>query len=293
MPAENLTHPDLIVTGASGRVGRLLARVWEGTGASVVLQRRGPAALTTSLAELHWSPLDGAAPLCNWVTDHGVPRAMLVLAGATPGTGRDLALNRQLAEACLNAAREAGITRLLVASSSAVYGKGRDQPWHESDKAEPTAPYGRAKLELEAACAQARARGLEVCCLRIGNVAGADALLLNAATDAPLTIDRFADGGGPLRSYIGPKSLARVVLALARLPDRLPQVLNIAAPRAVGMADLAHAAKLDWRWQPAPKAAIQRLTLDCSALTKLVPLAETESTAADIVAQWTTCRSAA
>ncbi|KPQ07813.1 MAG: nucleoside-diphosphate-sugar epimerase [Rhodobacteraceae bacterium HLUCCA12] len=281
---------DLIVTGASGRVGRLLSAVWAASHARVALQSRRKPPLSPVLPQIAWSPLEGTAPFCDWVARHGAPRAMLVLAGATPGTGPDLALNRHLAEACLEAAHRGGVSRVLVASSSAVYGGGRLHPWSEVDRAQTTTPYGRAKLDMEGACAPWRDRGLEVCCLRIGNVAGADALLLNARSDAPLVIDRFADGEGPRRSYIGPASLARVVRALALTPRPLPPVLNVAAPVPVRMSDLAGAAGLAWRWQTAPASAVQTLTLDCSALAGLVAFDDTESTAAGLVAQWNQCR---
>lgn len=280
--------PSLLVTGASGRVGRLLATAWERAGAPVVLQRRGPQALGTALPQLRWAPLEGPGPLCDWAAAHGKPGAMLVLAGATPGTGRDLALNRSLAEACLLAASKAGIGRVLVASSSAVYGTGRNLPWRESDPAHPTSPYGLAKLEMESACAHWRAQGLGVTCLRIGNVAGADALLMNAGR--PVRLDRFADGGGPRRSYIGPLTLARVLLDLANPSLTLPDVLNLAAPGPVSMQALAEAGGLDWAWQRAPSDAIQSFTLDCSALAAAVQFSDTESTAPIIVAQWKACR---
>lgn len=289
-----ISQHDLIVTGASGRVGRLLAAAWADSQASVVLQRRGAEALwagahSGALREMRWAPLEGDAPLRDWCARHGAPRAMLVLAGAVPAGGHDLSLNRALAEACLRAAQAAGIGRVLVASSSAVYGGGRAQPWHESDEVRPMSPYGLAKSLMETACIPWRAAGLEVCCLRIGNVAGADALLLNADKQ-PLHIDRFADGSGPLRSYIGPESMARAVLALARLPGPLPDILNFAAPQPVAMPDLAMAAGLDWRWNPAPRSAVARFMLDCRALAALVPFSDTESTAASIVNQWESCR---
>ena len=280
---------NLLVTGASGRVGRLLAAAWVKEASPVVLQYRGPGAPGGELDSLRWELAGGDAPLRDWVATHGVPRAMLVLAGATPGSGRDLSLNRALAVACLRAARAGGIGRVLVASSSAVYGGGRARGWAESDRVRPTSDYGRAKLDMEAACAEWRARGLDVCCLRIGNVAGADALLLNAATP-PLRIDRFADGAGPLRSYIGPQSMARVLLALARAPGALPPVLNLAAPQPVAMTDLVGAAGLEWRGAAAPATAVQRFTLDCRALAERVAFSATESTAAEIVAQWKACR---
>lgn len=288
MKATRPHHTSLIVTGASGRVGRLLAADWARRGARVALQRRDAGA-GAGLPVLRWAPLEGPRALLDWVERHGAPGAMLVLAGATPGTGHDLALNGALAEACLAAARAAGIGRVLLASSAAVYGGGQSEPWREGDAARPTSAYGMAKMAMERAADPWRARGLAVTSLRIGNVAGADALLLNAGKGA-LSIDRFADGTGPVRSYVGPQSMARVVLALAEPSLALPPVLNLAAPHPVAMADLATAAGLDWRWRPAPDDAVPRYTLDCSALAALVPFDDTESAATEIAAQWVACR---
>ncbi len=290
MQATPPSHPRLLVTGATGRVGRLLAVEWARRGASVVMQRRADRA-GAGLPVLVWAPLDGPRLLLDWVERHGVPEAMLVLSGVTPGGGGDLSLNIALAEACMAAAYEAGIRRVLLASTAAVYGGGRDEPWHEGDTATPTSAYGAAKLATERAAEPWRGRGLSVSCLRIGNVAGADALLLNAGQGA-LAIDRFADGSGPVRSYIGPQSLARVVQALADPALTLPPVLNVAAPRPVAMVELASAAGLDWRWRPAPDEAVARYTLDCSALAALVLFDDTESGAAEIAAQWIACREA-
>ncbi len=284
----------LLVIGASGRVGRLMAAHWADLRAPVILQGRG-APVRADLPFLHWAPLsDGAGAL---VTGLGParPRAMLVLAGVTPSS-RDpdeLALNARIADACLKAAAEAGIARVLLASSSAVYAGARATPWREDEAPEaPPSPYGAAKRAMEKLGAEWRGRGHSVCSLRIGNVAGADALLINAALEAPQFIDRFASGGGPVRSYIGPVSLVRVIEALAAAPD-LPEVLNVAAPAPVAMADLARAAGGDWRWRPAPDGAVERLTLDCTALTRLVHFAPSESTAAEMVAQWRSCRAGA
>lgn len=290
-PPRQPTPPprhSLFVTGASGRVGRLVLPFLPS--AQVAVQRRaasptGPAA-SGGHAELRWAPLDGPEPFIAWCARNAPPAAMLVLAGTTPATGRDMALNQALAVACLTAAAEAGVNRVLLASSSAVYGHGRPQPWHETDPVQPTTPYGRAKLAMEGAAAPFRARGMAVCCLRIGNVAGADALLLNAGNPDGLVIDRFAGGAGPLRSYIGPQTLARVLLALADAPATLPDILNLGAPRPVEMSALASAAGVDWRWQAAPETAIARLTLECSALAARVPFSDSDSDPVAMVAQW-------
>jgi UDP-glucose 4-epimerase len=51
--------------------------------------------------------------------------------------------------AVLDAARAAGVGRIVFASSLAVYGPGNGTPRDESDPCEPTTAYGRAKLEAE------------------------------------------------------------------------------------------------------------------------------------------------
>lgn len=282
----------LILVGAGGRVGRLLIPAFEMLGAKqhVVLSHRGAAGMAGGGPELIWDPTAGDVPLSDWTGEHGVPDAMLVLAGSTPSTGSDMARNIEVAQAVQTAARKAGIKRILLASSSAVYGRGRPQAWQEADLTEPTNAYGKAKLAMELACA-----GPDTCALRIGNVAGADALLTNPAR--PLVIHRFADAKGqphgPRRSYIGPQSFARVVLALSDLSQPLPSVLNLATPEPVDMADLAQAADLPWGWQDAPTGAIGNLTLDCAALAAICGFDPSESRAEMLVGQWKSCRTQA
>ena len=203
-----------------------------------------------------------------------------------------MAGNRALAEACLVAAQAAGISRVLLASSSAVYGVGpTGAAFDETAPPRPLSAYGRAKLEMEAACDPARRAGLDVCILRIGNVAGADALLapltgLSVDPAKPLRIDSFADGRGPLRSYIGPGTLAQALAGLATYPSPLPAVLNVAALHPVHMEDLARVAKWPFDLIAAPATAHQSITLDCSLLNRLCPLTSDDSLPEVMVQQW-------
>jgi nucleoside-diphosphate-sugar epimerase len=281
MPANDPAR--LVLVGATGRVGRMVAAHWHlnpPAGLAALTQDRA-GALPGALA---WAPLDGPGPLVAEVARGGPVAALVVLAGVVPGPGADLSLNAALAVACLRAAQAAGVRRVLVASSSAVYGAGDGLA--EGAALAPLNPYGAAKVAMEAACDPFRAAGLEVCALRIGNVAGADALLVNVARGGALAIDRFADGGGPVRSYIGPGTLAAVLAGLAMHPGPLPPALNIAAPQPVAMADLAAAAGAAWAWVEAPATAAQRITLDCAALARLHPFTPSDSTPAAMVAQW-------
>jgi UDP-glucose 4-epimerase len=265
----------VLVVGASGRVGRMLARVWQGMGLRPTLQHRS-AALPFDLPQIQWAPMAESLPKRDYA-------AMIVLAGVVPGQG-DLAQNAAIAAACLTAAEAAGIGQVLLASSSAVYGSNGGVAFSEDDATRPVNDYGQAKLAMEAVALPFRTRGMQVCALRIGNVAGADALLLNVAAGQKVWVDQFADGAGPLRSYVGPQAMAQVLAQL--VGQALPDILNLAAPQPVTMADLARAAKADWDWRPAPTSAFQRITMDCSRLAGLYAFATKDSQAANMVAEW-------
>lgn len=281
------TAPWLVV-GSSGRVGRMARRAWQAEGASPLAyqgRRNGQGDLT-------WDLEDGSAALRLWVEVHGVPDVLIMLAGVTPGPGVDLSMNARLAEACLAAAAEVGCSRVLVASSSAVYGAGRGEPLAEEDPLRPVNEYGRAKVAMEEVCHAWAGRGLDVCAMRIGNVAGADALLLNAARasrEQPLQLDRFANGAGPLRSYIGPRCFAQVLQSLGAAPS-LPAVVNVAAPGPVSMEALLVAADVPWQWRPAPTKALQHITLDGARLAGLHAFQPRDSEAATMIDEWTNLR---
>lgn len=283
-------HRRWLFTGANGRIGRMMFRHWQShpPAAHLIWQTRGlrtvpyvPGSVDRALA---WDILEEPLP-----EDIGPIDCILGFAGVTPTTGSNLELNAALAESTLSAADRAGINRVLITSSSAVYGTSPDgTPLSEDYPINPRNDYGRSKVAMETVCALWRSRGLEVCCLRIGNVAGADALLLNAVTGAGknLIIDNFADGAGPWRSYVGPETLAKITAALASYPGALPEVINIAAPNPVSMADLARAAEFNWSWQTAPASARQRITLDVGRLERLYQFAQADSDPAEMISQW-------
>lgn len=272
----------ILLVGATGRVGRM---VWHHMKAApspdvtVIAQHRDP----DRRDGLRW---DLATPSDNALMGHEFD-AVISLAGVTPGRGADLSHNTMLAEQVLEAAERAGIARVLIASSSAVYGAGDGTPFVEGDALSPVNAYGAAKVAMERACI--RTTISQVCCLRIGNVAGADALLLNVARAAPgmpVDVHSFADGRGPARSYIGAKTLADALRALAVTDAPLPPALNFAAPGIVHMEDLAHAAGHPVRLAPAPDGARQHITLDCSHLARLYRFASDAADPAAMVAQW-------
>jgi len=274
-----------ILVGASGRVGTLLRAVWAlapPDALSVTCQWRQARDGRDGLV---WSPLEGPGALKAWAGRHGPPDTIMMLAGVTPSTQGALDTNARLAVACLEAARATGCGRVLIASSSVVYGPGHGAPIPEDAPYAPVSPYGVAKRDMERACRPFRDAGLDVCCLRIGNVLGADALMLNAATGQPLVIDRFRDGSGPIRSFLGPLTLGRILERLCTCPGPLPEALNVGAPHPVAMETLAEAAGLDWQWRDAPETALHDVTLDCTRLAGFYTFSDAESRPEEMLAQ--------
>ena len=257
-----------LVLGSGGRVGRLLRGIaarglWPGP-------------------EPLWHTRDGRDGTLGWDLLAGPPaglalraRGVVVLAGATAGDEAALAANAQAARAALSLARERGLGPVLLLSTAAVYGRAPG-PSPEDGPARPASPYGHSKLAMERAVDGPEG---SICCLRLGNVAGADALF-GAMANGPVTLDRFEDGRGPRRACIGPLTLARALAAL--LGQRgLPPVLNLAQPGLVAMDDILGAAGQPFSWQPAPPTALPALALDLSRLLRLAPLPP--ATAASLV----------
>lgn len=221
----------------------------------------------------------------------GLPPADAVVAlwGVTPGAGRDLSLNTTLALAAMDLAQAVGARRVLHCSSAAVY-PGGSVAACESDAVAPWSPYGVEKARMEAAVAdwtRQRPGGPRACCLRMANVAGADSLFAALDRGGTITLDRFPDGQGPRRSYLAPGDLAQAIGALLRLPAAdLPEVVNLAGPTAVAMADVVRAAGQEPAWRPAPEGALPVMALsDRRGAALFGPLTDSADPAR-LVAQW-------
>ncbi|MCE8519033.1 NAD(P)-dependent oxidoreductase [Ruegeria pomeroyi] len=278
-----MQFPDILVLGATGRIGRILRCVWkpEISQNHILWHTRKP--VTT---ERHnWVSFDPLTEPDRLVAAARGRKAILCLSGVIPGRespGTTLDDNIDLALAAVRAGAQTG-ARVLLASSAAVYGNQAGL-LSEQASTRPTNAYGRAKLEMEQRATElARASGVSCCCLRIGNIAGIDAVL--GKWTPKITLDRFPDGHTPRRSYIGPRSLARVLFDLMLVPD-LPQVLNIAAPGMVEMGNLLDAAGLHWTPRLPQPGTIAQVQLDTTSLNRLSPVAADEASPACLVAQW-------
>ena len=252
----------VLLTGATGRVGRLLV----------------PA-------------LRHAWPECDWRIfgrdDTPVPaRAVVALWGRTSGAAEALRENEALALRAQALGHAAGADRVMHMSSIAVYDPAVHCPGETADTVHAEADgYGAAKLRMERA-ALGSDRGPAAVILRLANVVGADSLA-PALRDGHARITRFDDGSGPRRSMIAPGDLAAIIARLVTLDrDRLPRILNVAAPVPIDMIDLARAANCVV--EPAePTATDRRLAqMDSGALRALWPDMRMAETAEAMIADW-------
>lgn len=275
-----MRFPETLVLGATGRIGRLLQQVWPqmGLSAKVLWQGRRP----QRDQGLNWDifdPLIASEALAQAATGRG---EILCLAGVVPGRGGDLADNAHLAEAAIRTAAKTG-ARVLLASSAAVYGN-QSGILSEALALDPVSDYGRAKVEMERCAINLAAdMGVSVCTLRIGNIAGLDAIL--GGWRPGFQLDRFADGRTPARSYIGVLDLARVLADLVAAPTR-PAALNVAQPGAIEMGALLTAAGLPWGARAAAAAAIPQVILKTEQLQNLLPRPLPTAEPAQLAAQW-------
>ena len=238
----------LLVTGANGRIGRMLRRIWAGDAAVLWHARQaGPG------VDVAWDMVAGPVP------DLPAGLTILHLAGGMAGDRGEYA-------ATVRAVCGLRAAQVLVMSSAAVYGPGA-VAWRESDPVAPASPYAHAKRDAEL---EALGRP-GVTLLRLANLAGADGLLGSLVPGREVVLDPIAgQDGGPERSYIGPAVLAGVLRGL--MGRDLPPVINLAQPGVVSMAALLRARGQSWRFGPPRDAAVGRLLVDVALLAGLVTL---------------------
>ncbi len=290
---ENVTgkpqHRRVLVLGASGKLGRMLRRLWApgrpGGGQTLWQYRKDP-------------PGNGI----EWQPGRAVPGGLssvdsvLALWGVTPGARdappRDLGENSTLAVEAMELAARLGAGRVLHCSSAAVYVPGPD-PLREDAAGGGINAYGRAKLDMEKAIADwcaAHPTGPRAVIMRIGNVAGADSLFaaIGAAIgcgSGRITLDRFDTGEGPWRSYVSLRALAQTIETLMNCETGpAPLTVNVATRPPLAMEAIARAAGCEIDWRPAPEGAAPMVWLGTARLAQMTTLPE--ESAGSLVRGW-------
>jgi len=148
----------------------------------------------------------------------------------------------------LEAARRAGVDKVVLASSAAVYGDSDDFPLQETLPTRPLSPYAATKAANETyARLYTAAFGLPVTALRYFNVYGprqradspyAAAIPIFAQrmlTGQPPTI--FGDGG-QRRDFVFVEDVAQANLRAAECPEADGEVLNICTGQEISLLEL-------------------------------------------------------
>jgi UDP-glucose 4-epimerase len=151
----------------------------------------------------------------------------------------------------LDAARKAGVRRVVMASSAAVYGDSQDLPLKEATTLNPLSPYALSKRVDEMYGELfTSSLGLEVVALRYFNVYGPrQRLHTQYAAVVPTfihcTLDRkpvniFGDGG-QTRDLINVRDVVRANLIAAIHPEAPGQIFNICTGIEMRVIDLLEA----------------------------------------------------
>jgi UDP-N-acetylglucosamine/UDP-N-acetyl-alpha-D-glucosaminouronate 4-epimerase len=148
----------------------------------------------------------------------------------------------------LEAARQAGVQRVVCASSCAVYGDNPDLPLTESAALNPLSPYAVSKL-IDEIYSQMYSQlyGLPTVCLRYFNVYGPrqDPSSEYAGVIAKF-IDRMIDGQPPTiygdglqtRDFVFVGDIVRANLLALKRTEAAGQVFNITSDREVSLLEL-------------------------------------------------------
>jgi UDP-glucose 4-epimerase len=176
--------PKIWITGARGFIGRNLARHLANDEHLVVGLGHGawPEAEAARWGVSHWVNGDiQPGNLRQLAHDHGFPNFVYHLAGgssvsaAMAGPLEDFARSVITTAEVLDWIRlESPETRLVAASSAAVYGAGHGGPINEGLEGTPASPYGYHKLVMEHICrSYAATYGIRVALPRMFSVYGA------------------------------------------------------------------------------------------------------------------------
>jgi UDP-glucose 4-epimerase len=245
----------VVVTGGAGFIGSHLAEALRAQGRRVRVVdnfstgRRSNVPAGAELLEGDVNDLSAEATRDASIVFH------LAAMPSVPGSVKQpLESHRATAQgtlALLAAAERAGTRRVVLASSSAVYGDSLVLPKREAMAPEPGSPYAAAKLAAELYAASWASRGaIEAVSLRFFNVYGPrqDPDSPYAAV-IPVFARRIREGkpmpvygdGGQTRDFIYVGDVVRALLLAGSVPGISGRVYNIAGGRPVSVLDVGRA----------------------------------------------------
>lgn len=186
----------------------------------------------------------------------------------------------------MEAMRDVGVRRVVLASSGAVYGDQQEQPLREDAFPNPRSPYAVSKLSAEYYVRTIGALwGIETVCLRIFNAYGPGQ---NLPPSHPPVVPNWlkqAVRGGSLvvhgdgrqtRDFIYVQDVVRALMAAATAPDINQLVINVGSGQETSMSELAQqildVAQSDAEILEAPRteAGVSRMCADTELAAKML-----------------------
>jgi nucleoside-diphosphate-sugar epimerase len=239
-----------MVTGGLGYVGRHLVARLARDGERVVSFNRDFADSPGPQVTCVQGELFDVPRLVRTLEEHGVERIVHTAAMSHPELSIDLPVTTFAANVdgtvhLLEAARLAGVRRVVNFSSHCSYGHIDADPVPEDAPLHPTTPYGVTKVATELmGSVYRRLYGLEVVSLRVSEVYGPGNRMHTVLTDmlrAALEGERYAlaEGGDHLVEYIHVEDAAEAGVAAATAGDLGQDVYNITGDRQVSLAQAA------------------------------------------------------
>jgi nucleoside-diphosphate-sugar epimerase len=247
-----------LVTGGAGFIGSNLALALLARGDEVRLLDNFSTGHRSNLEPLHAELVEGDLRSYERVAAAVNGVEVVFHQGALPSVPRSIqdpltstAVNVEGTLNVLLAARDAGVRRVVFASSSSVYGNAPGMPRRESQPLAPLAPYAVSKLAAEQYCMVAhRVYGVETVALRYFNVFGErqDPLSGYAAV-IPKFIRMMLDGQSPTvfgdgktsRDFTHVENVVEANLAAAVEPAAAGRVMNIAVGSSHTLNELVDA----------------------------------------------------
>lgn len=179
------------------------------------------------------------------------------------------AINVQGVIDLLSAAKDAGVRRVVLASSAAVYGVQSPTPLHEGLPSELLSPYAASKHFNESlAKIYTHTFGLDTVALRYFNVYGARQLPdSDYAAVIPKFIERLSSGkaatvfgdGSQTRDFVHVSDVVRANLLAAESPNAPGRAINICAGTESSLQDLLASLRKIFPEAPEPEFAPMRL----------------------------------
>ena len=186
----------------------------------------------------------------------------------------------------MEAMRDAGVRRVVLTSSGAVYGEQAEQPVREDQRPNPQSPYAVSKLAAEYYVRTIGALwGLETVILRVFNAYGPGQRL---PPSHPPVVPRFLQqaqhggsliifgGGGQTRDFVYVDDVVEALMAAATASNVDRRIINVGTGRETTINELASLVadvvgqETEVLHSPAQSGGVARLCADVTAARRLL-----------------------